>query len=234
MKNLLVKLRPGVAMIELIFALVIMAIVLMSAPQLISTASKSGAFVLQQEALNEAVSRVSMVLTYPWDENDTMDTCIPPVLNVSANGDAELALSANVRRIGVPTGSASHTFHCLGNTFAATPQAALGPEGDKDDIDDFTGNVSLTLVADLATGKDYLEDNVNINTAVNYVRDAATYNSAAISYNFNNAAAAGSTNIKAITVTLTSTLADAEYAKNIVLKAFSCNLGGIEYESRTF
>ena len=36
------KMRPAIAMIELIFAIVIMGIVLMSAPRLISTAAKSG------------------------------------------------------------------------------------------------------------------------------------------------------------------------------------------------
>ena len=62
-------LRPAIAMIELIFALVIMAIVLMSAPMLISTATKSGYVAIQQEAINAAASQVNMIMGYHWDEN---------------------------------------------------------------------------------------------------------------------------------------------------------------------
>ncbi len=44
--------RPAIAMIELIFAIVIIGIVLMSVPQLISTAAKSGYVTIQQEAIS--------------------------------------------------------------------------------------------------------------------------------------------------------------------------------------
>jgi hypothetical protein len=64
-------LRPAIAMVELIFAIVIMGIVLMSAPMLISTASKSGYVAIQQEAINEAASQVNMIMGYHWDENNT-------------------------------------------------------------------------------------------------------------------------------------------------------------------
>ena len=82
--------RTAIAMIELIFAIVIMGIVLMSAPMLISTASSTTTVALQQEGINEASSRISMILTYPWDQNDINDSCISPVLHVSS-GDSELA-----------------------------------------------------------------------------------------------------------------------------------------------
>ena len=66
-------LRPAIAMIELIFSIVIMGIVMMSAPMLISTASNSTSVVLQQEGINQAVSRITMMLSYPWDEANTND-----------------------------------------------------------------------------------------------------------------------------------------------------------------
>ena len=59
------RLRPAIAMIELIFALVIMGIALMSAPMLITVSTQSIEVSLQQESLNEASSRVNMLLTYP-------------------------------------------------------------------------------------------------------------------------------------------------------------------------
>jgi type II secretory pathway pseudopilin PulG len=68
------KLRPAIAMIELIFAIVIMGIVLMSVPNLIRTTEKSGYVTIQQEAINEVSTHLNVVLSYHWDENDTYDT----------------------------------------------------------------------------------------------------------------------------------------------------------------
>jgi len=83
--------RPAIAMIELIFSIVIMGLVLLSAPMLISTATKSTTVALQQEGINEVASRINMILTYEWDENDASSLCaaFPSILRVT-NGDDEL------------------------------------------------------------------------------------------------------------------------------------------------
>jgi len=228
--------RPAIAMLELIFALVVMGIALMSAPMLISVATQSTTVALQQEGLNEASSRVGMILTYPWDENDINESCIPPVLTVT-NGDSELDMNVTTaRRVGVPLMTNSRTFKCGNNILAAT----LAKDG-KDDIDDFNdgtdGPISLTLVSDssgsASDGVDYIEqDTVTISTTITYGTDSANYNSNSISFTTGPAAAA-STNIKTITVVLTSTnSADELKDKQITFNAFSCNIGGIEYVSR--
>ena len=74
--------RPAIAMIELIFAIVIMGIILMSAPMLISTAAKSGYVAIQQEAINEAASRVNMIMTFHWDANSADETVLDPILQM--------------------------------------------------------------------------------------------------------------------------------------------------------
>ena len=58
----------AVAMIELIFAIVIMAIVLLSAPMLIHQSIKSSFVGMQQEAINTLSSHLSLILTKEWDE----------------------------------------------------------------------------------------------------------------------------------------------------------------------
>ncbi len=225
------KLRAAIAMIELIFALVVMGIVMMSAPQLISTAAKSTTVGLQQESINEAASRLNMILTYPWDQNDTNDSCIPPVLHVT-NGDSELdEVGTTARRIGVDKNSSSHTFICENQEFSAS---ALKADG-SDDIDDFAGTISLTTDASGSGGTDYIEKNtVQMTTTVSYADDNATYTPISSTRTFGYVPSAGTatTNIKEITVTLTSTSSTPELNKTIVLKAFSCNIGGFEYESR--
>jgi len=219
--------RPAIAMIELIFAIVIMGIVMMSAPMLISTASSSVSVALQQASINEAVSRVSMILTHEWDQNDLNDTCVPPVLHVTS-GDSELDENGSTgRRIGVPLTSNSRTFKCGISEF----NASLTVDG-KDDIDDFTNSTSVNLDNGGTGGIDYIETNttITIATSVGYVDKNATYSNASFAYDFPGATTgSSSTNIKAIQVTVTSS---AFTDRNIVLNAFSSNIGGYEFERK--
>ena len=242
--------RPAIAMIELIFAIVVMGIVMMSAPQLLSTASKSGYVAIQQEGINEAATQVNMILDYAWDENDT-NASLGTVLFVT-NGDAELNATLNpngslARRAGTPpeserifkgTGNLAFNASIISNSDNGDdPGEDVNNSIDRDDIDDFNGT-SVNLVLDDATGaSDYIEKGAQINIArtVSYMDDNASYNSPAggtLNFNpFNNKA--GTTNIKHIQVTLTSTSRVAELAKTITLHAFSCNIGTYELKETT-
>jgi len=85
-KLLLEKSKQGIAMIELIFALVIMGIVLMSAPMLIQQSIKSGNVALQQEAIAAAAAHTSMILSLHWDESNTKyQGGISPILLTEIN-----------------------------------------------------------------------------------------------------------------------------------------------------
>ena len=226
--------RPAVAMIELIFAIVIMGIVLMSAPMLISTASQSTSVALQQEGINEAASRISMILTYPWDENDVNESCIPPVLHVSSAGNSALnEVSGTSRRIGIPKESDSRTFKCGNKELNASDITTDG----SDDIDDFAGTITLSLEASGNGGTDYIEkDTVNMATSIRYINDmngSTSYNTQTFTY-VPGGHPGSSTNVKQIKVTLTSTSGANELNKTIIFKAFSCNIGGIAYAHREF
>lgn len=225
-------------MIELIFAIVIIGIILLPAPQLVSTSANSGFVATQQEAISEAASRVNTILGYSWDENNTDYTYIPTVLNVS-NGDAGLNKNATTgKRNGTPPESYRSFLRADGQEFNAS--LALGSDaGDLDDMDDFNGNISLVDMN--ASDSDYIDKTVQIATAVTYSSDgiaAGSYTDSnagnAIVHHTNFAAAAASTNIKLITVTLTNTNGTEELNKTIVLHAFSCNIGGYDLEERTF
>lgn len=224
--------RPAIAMIELIFAIVIMGIVMMSAPMLISTASSSAPVVLQQEGINQAVSRITMILTYPWDEGDTNDSCIPPVLRVT-NGDSELEPITNLSiqfsvRPGVPLATNSRKFNSCGTHLNAS--ATLGADGsDLDDIDDFNNNIGLSEIQD-AGGRYIGKGSVNINTSITYGSDSADYTTSTITFTPLDGIA--TSNIKNIDVTVSAFSSDADLNSSITMHAFSCNIGGIAYERR--
>ncbi len=232
--------RPAVAMIELIFSIAVMGIVMMAAPSLISTSVKSTGVVLQQEGINEAVSRVNMVLTYPWDQNDTNVSCVPPILHVTDGDPVFEEVNGTSRRTGIDGNSTSRSFSCQNVELNAS--SALGKEDTQlDDMDDFisSGN-ALDLITSTATGGvDYIEkETVNIATNLAYIVDKIQYNSSQKKFVYVPGAPLGhgkSSNIKSIEVVLTSTTAaDIILAKKITLKAFSCNIGATKYEWRQF
>ncbi len=226
----IIHFTPAIAMIELIFAIVIMGIVMMSAPMLMSTAQNSTTVVLQQEGVNQAVSRITMLLTYPWDESDTNDSCIPPVLHVSVtNGDPELKMDVNNRRIGVPKETNSRTFLCGKiNTLNASTAWADAGETEKDDIDDF-GSTVLDEIQNQG-GRYIGKDHVSINTVITYGSDGANYSSNSIG--FIPSSGTATSNIKNIDVKVTTFPSDAELKSTIVMHAFTCNIGGIAYEEK--
>ena len=235
-------LRPAIAMIELIFAIVVMGIILMSAPMLISTAAKSGYVAIQQEAINEAASRVNMIMGYHWDENSADETVLDPILQ-TASPVADLAESTYIdgnktgRRIGTPLESYRSFVRPDGSRLTATAAGTLGNDGIENDVDDFIGTIGLTL-AGTGAGANYIEKNVTIDTTVFYIADATDYNPAGNTINFDanfTQESETTTNIKRISTTLTSDDASPdELDKTIILHAFSCNIGGYKLEERDF
>ena len=233
--------RPAVAMIELIFAIVIMAIVLLSAPMLISTATKSGYVAIQQEAINEAASQVNMIMGHHWDENTANDLFLDPILQVSASGDLELNENNNSgRRIGTPDESYRSFIRADGQTLTASNLTKDG--NDSDDIDDYAGDTYLKEIQS-SPDVNYVEiDTIRIDSVVSYIDDSPSGGTfAANNIIFNpDLTTAGtttsgtSTNIKRISVSLRSTSGLDELDKEITLHAFSSNIGGYKLEERDF
>lgn len=241
--------RPAIAMIELIFSIVVIGITLMSAPMLMQQASKSGYVAIQQEGINEAASRISMIMDYHWDEANTDISILDRVL-LTGTDVAELREAIGTDGngtgwgIGTPIESYRNYIDSDGNKLTAVAPDAIGLDiaevahTSEDDIDDF-GAATLVLVQ--ASDIDYIEKagEVSMATTVNYmsdVPDGGSYDTSTLTFdpNFDDVIDDRSTNIKRITVTLTSKSAVDELEKTITFNAFSCNIGGFELEERTF
>ncbi len=231
-QNLKAGFRPAIAMVELIFAIAVMGIALMAVPNLLSISMKSGFVTLQQEAISEASAHISAIMTYAWDENDTNDSFPPPILNVS-NGDSELADDGSGKRAGTPI--ESYRKFTTSGSFTLNASTVLGKETgetEENDIDDFNGeSKGLTIVQN--TDNDYIDKNVTMATTVNYIDDSANYDNNNFNFNaFVNKG--GTTNIKQISITLTSASGVDELNKTIRLRAFSCNIGSYYLERKSF
>jgi hypothetical protein len=180
-----------------------------------------------------------MIMGYHWDENDADERYIDPIL-VSA-GDSDLAEAGTTgRRPGTP--EESYRTFVRSDGVDDLNASSLGTDtGDteEDDIDDFSGtSTSLVLIPEttLETNEaDYVETTtINIARNVVYSDDSANYNQASINYDPPFTDAGDTTNIKSIIVTLTSTSGLEELDKEIILRGFSCNIGGYKLEERDF
>ncbi len=214
-----IRKKNAIAMVELIFALVIMGIVLMSAPMLIQQSIKSSNVALQQEAIVAAASQTAIILSMHWDENNTQGGS--SILNAPG--------FANYPPDGL-SGIQGRNANTIAPVFM--PSVGLGPDlilgggadfnetvyTKFDDVDDYDGS-SLGLIlyhtaAGTADVGEYVDTQIEINTTIRYVREDNVSN-----------AAGGSSNVKAINVNLTSTANVEELDKNITFNAFSCNIG---------
>ncbi len=236
-------LRPAIAMIELIFAITVIGITLLSVPLVISQATSSSTTALQQESIAMAASHMSAVLTYEWDEQN-VGVNAGRILNVTS-GDTDLQQQAGTLvRKGVTSFPNARRRQFVSSTTPFFATTTLGIDSDDnnatfgiDDIDDFNNRplkliLSSNTLNDVDKG-DYIDTNVTLTTTVVYNDDAATYSSTsntgfAFSDPFGRTAVptGSSTNIKHITVTLTSDNPNSDLQdKNITLHAFMCNIG---------
>lgn len=231
--------RPAVAMLELIFALVVMGIVLMSAPRLSSAAAKSGFVALQQEAIAATAAEMGMVLSYHWDESNTDPIRTAQVLTTLGSKQLE-APQGSDRRQGTPSSSARLYHDSLGKGASATQPYKFKNEDDFDDIDDFTGKHNGVISIDKAgmDNGDTIDQNIKLETDVEYLNDTNVeyIDDEKLAFNnpFNNKAPKETSNIKWVKVTLTTSSTSPELSKTITLNAFSCNIGSYRLNKRTF
>ena len=222
--------RKAIAMIELIFAIVIMGIVFLSIPNLISQASQSGYTTIQQEAIATSAADLSLIVSREWDEKGTDDATRAPILDTGTSTTSlQTRPGAKSRKFDTGIGG--------GHLNAST---TLGPDGgDMDDIDDMHNQTGELTRINVGDARDLIDVKVSIATTVVYSVDNASSgdwnNAKIITYNFPKAPAAPGTtsNIKTVTLTLTSSSPVAELSDKIIkFKAFSANIGSYKLERR--
>ena len=220
--------RKGFTFIELVLAIVVMSIALMSVPLILSQTSKSDQFNLNQEVLLASFTKMQNILSYPWDENLTGNEETKLVLDVT-NGNTNLNRYPNnssTRRIGHFEGNYRRKFY---STYP-TPASAIGQDandaGTYDDMDDFNDtNDSITG----GGGEDYVKT-FTLYTTVKYVSLGSYSNTDPNpTLTLNLTSTSGTTNIKMVTIEAK------EQNKTIsVLNSFATNIGSYQLLYRTY
>lgn len=231
--------KRGIAMVELIFALVIMGIVLLSAPMLIQQSIQSSNIAYQQESIAAVASHTGILLSKHWDEANSRDAVgVSPVLQLPA---AATGSDYNFSGIAFDTNVSGRTTSIAEQNLTASTASALGQDNgnsdDFNDIDDYhnfpiTLNVFNSEDSEAGSLGDYVDRNITINTIITYANDRpdSTFDTSTIDAGNNifgtpNLGAGLQSHIKFLQATLTSNSGVEELDKNITLNAFSCNLG---------
>jgi Tfp pilus assembly protein PilV len=237
--------RKGIAMIELIFALVIMGIVLLSAPMLIQQSIASSNVALQQESIAAIALHTGILLSKHWDESNTIHTVgVSPILTLT---NPVTGSNFNFSGIKFDNNVSGRTSSVAGEEFnASTLSQDNNDSNDFNDLDDYNNNpmtLEVFLNEDSSAGTlgDYVDKNITIATIVTYADDrpSSTFDQTTIEAGnkiFGTQSLAGNvqSHIKFVQTTLTTTATADELDKTITLNAFSCNLGTYSLGGRQY
>jgi type II secretory pathway pseudopilin PulG len=220
------KYRRGIAMIELIFAIVVIGIVMMSVPNLSRISSRSTYTTLQQESIAEAASALGLMSTLSWDENSkgavvkTESPNIPACSPSRPQGVTALSGRPCVDKNASILGSATDTGEPTNSPI------------EFDDVDDYRFSSRVVSVPGAensytTSSGDIIDTEINVTVTVTYGNDAAPGTAAYPNpFNGNLPAGVNTTNIKLISVLLRSTnVAEEINTKQIRMSAFMCNIG---------
>ncbi len=180
--------RRALTLIELIFTMVIIAIVFTVIPKLIHAMNQTSKTAQQEEAMYNAVALMGAIVNLPWDNNNTQHD---QILQVTAGNSAYDCNTTSGYRIGGFIGG-RNCIEPLGVDYNAT---ALGLEDtDINDIDDYVASINADNNCSRSHGKLLY----TLTPTVRYVTDPLA--GSAVVLGDVNASAATTTNTKYIVV----------------------------------
>ena len=227
--------KKGFSLIEVVFAIVIIAISLMSVPMLLKQSSKSDEFSIMQEAILATSTKMGNILSYPWDANSYDSTnAILRTLDIH-NGDNELnrvttGVNDNNLRVGhIYQSKRRRFFDYNGGTGRVFPNHTVGATPNSIN---YFHNKSETIGG--SDAYDYKDAGMTMASKVFYVSDVANYSQIHLVSNIssatiNNITGPRDTNIKMVQITTTSP----NLNHTLTLRCYTCNIGQAKLLTRT-
>lgn len=230
--------RFAFTMIELIFAIVIIGISMLTLPAMMAQDATNQESSLMQEGILLSTTKVAQVLTFPWDQQSSPGGVLMSTSQVLET--VGVAAPAGLRRVGVTDFRVGH--------FQEQLRRRLTPNSDQrtatavgtvtvavPNINDFHNEI-LDLNATPGFEEFAYKKAWRTTTDISYVSDATDYTQENIIFNFSDVGGAALTNIKKVRVsTRDRTVATLGVNGNQVdLTSYSANIGESEFYKRRY
>ncbi len=205
--------RRGLTLIELIFAMVIVALVFTVVPKIVFATNKSFETTAKEDALYNAMALMGILVRLPWDEANTRSDAILG----TTDGDAAYRCdeTTGFYRVGGFKGGRN----CLEGGDASEP---LGQEDAlRNDLDDYDG---YTLETTTPYGAKY-----RLAVSVRYLADPTPGGTVDLQ---TLAAAGGSTDVKEVNVTVANAASRKKNPFTATLYYHSANIGAVYVRKR--
>jgi len=153
--------RKALTLIELIFTIVIIAIVFTVIPKIVLSLNKADNFVIRQDAMFNGISMMKMISNMPWDDENTNSSDILHVTNGSFDCN-----QVSFLRIGSFIGGRT----CDDNLTASNIPSGSGEIGyDENDIGDFHNKEVNASHYKLHVKVNYIQDSINYTDRTAYI-----------------------------------------------------------------
>ena len=161
--------RKASSMIELVIAIVVMGIAVMTLPLMLERTQANNAFAMQQEAILAAKTQIGDIITFPWDENSLNTTS--NVVAVLDTDSASYQREVNTtRRIGHVVQNKRRKFFTNSTTASDIGGALTDNIIDIGDFDNTDSNLTQAAAGEDAGVLDYRFD-LNMTTKIRYIND---------------------------------------------------------------
>ena len=149
-------------LVELIFSIVIIAIVFTVVPKLMFATTKTMEVSIKEDGLFAGIALMGNIIRLPWDANTVVSE--GKILDTAAN-------TCNERRLGGFLGSRN----CVDSNDLATLKANFGTAGDYGDVDDYDNYSAVTASGrvpyTLGAGVNYTDTNLNSSVGTNELKE---------------------------------------------------------------
>lgn len=228
-KFLLQQTHHAFTMLELVFAIVIIGIAVLALPTVLLTSASSQEQTLKEEGIMLTTTKISQILTFPWDQNSSPTAVMSTSQVLNTAGDADL------NRNGTTDFRIGHFPDELRRRMSPnSAQRSAGAIGGVNNIGSFNGEAVTVGAAGSDQG---YKKQYRTTTLVRYVADAADYNIAAdtnLIFNFTTADPGTTTNIKMIQVSTSEMDPAGAWVPIIQMTAYSANIGEAEFFKRRY
>jgi prepilin-type N-terminal cleavage/methylation domain-containing protein len=233
--------RKGFTLIELIFAIVIVAIIVLSIPMMNLINAKATEGSISQEAVFASSAKLMQTLSFPWDENSSDieqilegATVLSGVVKIPS-GTASLDFNNTVcrpgliaRRCRVDQNGWEVNVSNLGNDYPSALIRGLDDSGGESNVSG-TSSEGYKSQYRMVTNVTYVSDNTSTGGAIDY---NATNPLVADRFIFSNVTSATKTNLRLITIS--TFRPDDDVNPVTVLRAYGANIGEIKPYRRTY